>query len=237
MIFLDIFQRCSRIQDPKQRPKNDLAWIRSYLNLIIIAPLILTWKLRASLKEKKEKHIWKTMWILIYFLVIIVLYRKKSYVKALKFKEEYPSKLRKAGNELKNKIVSSAPSQFKAVASDLDWHAETRRYMHERAWVIFRTRRHAGRGQTPPSSVSPAFYSDSCKPGRHKTNANRNVQSNPFLSHVGKQTISLFKEENDHYGKNTKWSKQSVKCMSVNIKLIRRINVLVRVIVTLLTYM
>lgn len=62
------------------------------------------------------------MWILIYFLVIIVLYRKKSYVKALKFKEEYPSKLRKAGNELKNKIVSSAPSQFKAVASDLDWH-------------------------------------------------------------------------------------------------------------------
>ena len=111
MIFLDIFQRCSRIQDPKQRQKNDLAWIRSYLNLIIIAPLILTWKLRASLKEKKEKHIWKTMWILIYFLVIIVLYRNKSYVKALKFKEEYPSKLRKAGNELKNKIsfVSTFP--------------------------------------------------------------------------------------------------------------------------------
>ena len=42
-----------------------------------------------SKKEKKEKHIWKTMWILIYFLVIIVLYRNKSYVKALKFKEEY----------------------------------------------------------------------------------------------------------------------------------------------------
>lgn len=31
--------------------------------------------------------------------------------------------------------------------------------------------------------------------------------------------------------------KQSVKCVSVNIKLIRRINFLVRVIVTLLTYM
>lgn len=51
------------------------------------------------------------MWILIYFLVIIVLYRNKSYVKALKFKDEYPSKLRKAGNELKNKIsfVSTFP--------------------------------------------------------------------------------------------------------------------------------
>lgn len=68
-------------------------------------------KVTSKFERKKEKHIWKTMWILIYFLVIIVLYRNKSYVKALKFKEEYPSKLRKAGNELKNKIsfVSTFP--------------------------------------------------------------------------------------------------------------------------------
>ena len=62
--------------------------------------------------KKKRKNIFeKRCESSFTFLVIIVLYRNKSYVKALKFKEEYPSKLRKAGNELKNKIsfVSTFP--------------------------------------------------------------------------------------------------------------------------------